>query len=133
MEVEDSDGMGRQLAHATREFRQAKMTRIIEGSVGRTLSSMVLGCIGPIVVVYVRVFGVEVIAWGPTLDAARATQGDGEHMAFDELFAHSDVLSIHELLLEQWLVLTAARELELIQESFFWSILRVGRSSIRTC
>lgn len=61
----------------------------------------------------------EVIAWGPTLDAARATQGDGEHMAFDELFANSDVLSIHELLLEQWLVLIAARELELIQESFF--------------
>ena len=65
------------------------------------LSSMVLKCIGPIVAGCVWVFGMEVMAWGPTLNAARAAQSDGEHVAFDKLFAHSDMLSIHELLSEQ--------------------------------
>ena len=51
------------------------MTRITEGLVGCMLSSMVLECIGPIVAGCVWVLGMKVMAWGPTLDVARADSG----------------------------------------------------------
>ena len=93
------------------------MTRITEELAGRTLGSVGLGCIGTIVAGCGWVSGTELIAWGPTLDAARAAQSNGECVAFDELFARSDALSFHALLTDQRRGLMVARELKLMQRS----------------
>lgn len=99
----------RHVAWEDRQLRQGRwQTRIAEGLAGRTLGILGLGRIGTIVAGYGRTFGMEVVAWGPTLDAERAAQSGVAYVAFDELFACSDVLSIHVLLSEQSRGLVAA-------------------------
>jgi phosphoglycerate dehydrogenase-like enzyme len=101
-------------------MRQGRwQTRLSEGLAGKTLGIMGLGRIGKIIAEYGRAFGMEVIAWGPTLDAERAVLSGVEYVGFEELFARSDVLSIHVILSEQSRGLVGARELGLMQPSAF--------------
>ena len=119
----------RHVAWEDRQLRQGRwQTRIAEGLAGRTLGIMGLGRIGTIVAGYGRAFGMELVAWGPTLDAERAAQSGVAYVAFDELFARSDVLSIHVLLSEQSRGLVAARELERMRRSAF--LVNTARGAI---
>ena len=94
----------RHVAWEDRQLRQGRwQTRIAEGLAGRTLGIM-------------------------TLDAERAAQSGVAYVAFDELFACSDVLSIHVLLSEQSRGLVAARELERMRRSAF--LVNTARGAI---
>ena len=94
-------------------------TRIAEGLAGKTLGIMGLGRIGTIVSGYGKVFGMEVVAWGPTLDEARAQKSGVEYVEFEQLFARVDVLSIHVILSEQRRGLVGARELGLMKKTAY--------------
>lgn len=119
----------RHIAWEDGQMRQGRwQTRIAEGLAGRTLGIMGLGRIGTIIAGYGKVFGMEVIAWGPTLDAERAAASGVEYVAFDELFARADVLSIHVLLSELSRGLVRARELGLMRPSSF--LVNTARGAI---
>ena len=119
----------RHIAWEDGQMRQGRwQTRIAEGLAGRTLAIMGLGRIGTIIAGYGKVFGMEVIAWGPTLDAERAAASGVEYVAFDELFARADVLSIHVLLSELSRGLVRARELGLMRPSSF--VVNTARGAI---
>ena len=119
----------RHIAWEDGQMRQGRwQTRIAEGLAGRTLGIMGLGRIGTIIAGYGKVFGMEVIAWGPTLDTERAAASGVEYVAFDELFARADVLSIHVLLSELSRGLVRARELGLMRPSSF--LVNTARGAI---
>ena len=42
-----------------------------------------------------QAFGMNVIAWGPTLTAERAARSGVTYVSWDELFSQADVLTIH--------------------------------------
>ena len=119
----------RHIAWEDGQMRQGRwQTRIAEGLAGRTLGIMGLGRIGTIIAGYGKVFGMEVIAWGPTLDTERAAASGVEYVAFDELFARADILSIHVLLSELSRGLVRARELGLMRPSSF--LVNTARGAI---
>jgi phosphoglycerate dehydrogenase-like enzyme len=81
---------------------------------GGTLGLLGLGRIGTRIAAYGRAFGMSVIAWSENLTAQDAAQRGAEAVAKDELFARSDVLSIHTLLSSRTRGLVGARELALM-------------------
>jgi len=119
----------RHVAWEDGQLRQGRwQTRISEGLAGRTLGIMGLGRIGSIIAGYGKVFAMDVIAWGPTLDAKRARANGVDYVAFDELFSRADVLSIHVILSELSRGLVGARELALMQPSSF--LVNTARGAI---
>ena len=110
----------RHIAWEDRQLKAGKwQTRIAEGLGGRTLGILGLGRIGTIVAGFGRVFEMDVIAWGPTLDAERAARSDVEYVSFDQLFERSDVLSIHVPLTDLSRGWITERELRLMKQSAF--------------
>jgi D-3-phosphoglycerate dehydrogenase len=69
---------------------------------GKTLGIWGYGRIGQLVAGYGRAFGMQVLVWGSE-ESRRKAQADGYHAAShrEELFGHSDVLSVHLRLNEQ--------------------------------
>ncbi|HEY3507282.1 MAG TPA: D-2-hydroxyacid dehydrogenase family protein [Actinocatenispora sp.] len=68
---------------------------------GRTLGVLGLGRLGSRVASYGRAFGMDVLAWSPHLTAERAATADARLAgSAAELFAGSDVVSIHLVLSE---------------------------------
>ncbi|MER6465269.1 D-2-hydroxyacid dehydrogenase family protein [Streptomyces sp. NPDC001288] len=82
---------------------------------GATLGLLGLGRLGTAVAEVGRAFGMRTVAWSQNLtpDAARAK--GAEYVARDELFARSDVLSIHLVLGGRTRGLVGARELGLMK------------------
>ncbi|MFJ9351561.1 D-2-hydroxyacid dehydrogenase family protein [Streptomyces sp. NPDC101237] len=82
---------------------------------GATLGLLGLGRLGTAVAEVGRAFGMRTVAWSENLtpDAARAR--GAEYVERDELFARSDVLSIHLVLGERTRGLVGARELGLMK------------------
>jgi phosphoglycerate dehydrogenase-like enzyme len=68
---------------------------------GKTLGILGLGKIGTEVAAIGRAFGMNVIAWGPTLTAERARQSAARYMPLDDLLKEADVVSVHLKLSEQ--------------------------------
>lgn len=84
---------------------------------GRTLGLLGLGNTGKRMAHYGRAFGMDVIAWSENLtDDAAAAEGV-RRVGKDELFAESDVLSIHTRLSDRTRGLVGARELALMRPS----------------
>lgn len=91
-------------------------------SVGRELSGRVLGVlglgrIGARVARIGQAFGMEVIAWSANLTPEAAAEAGAAHVTKDELFARSDVLSIHLKLSEHSTGLVGAGELALMKQN----------------
>ncbi|HWK46346.1 MAG TPA: D-2-hydroxyacid dehydrogenase family protein [Stellaceae bacterium] len=82
---------------------------------GRTLGVLGLGKLGSRVAEIGRAFGMNVIAWSPNLTVERAAAGGARRVDKDELFAESDVLSIHMVLSDRSRGLVGARELGLMR------------------
>ena len=78
---------------------------------GRTLGLLGLGRIGRRMAEYGRVFGMRVIAWSHNLTEQAATAAGAVRVEKDELFAQSDVLSIHLVLGDRSRGLVGAAEL----------------------
>ncbi len=68
---------------------------------GKTLGILGLGKIGTEVAAIARAFGMNVIAWGPTLTAERAAKSHATYMALDDVMRQADVVSVHLALSDQ--------------------------------
>jgi phosphoglycerate dehydrogenase-like enzyme len=110
----------RHIAWEDRQLREGRwQTRLAEGLGGRTLGILGLGRIGTIVAGYGRVFDMDVIAWGPTLDAERAARSGVEYVTWEQLFERADVLSIHVPLTDLSRGWVTTRELGLMKPTSF--------------
>lgn len=67
----------------------------------KTLGILGLGKIGTEVAAVARAFGMNVIAWGPTLTAERAAKSGVAFMPLEEVLQTADVISIHLALSDQ--------------------------------
>ncbi len=86
---------------------------------GATLGLAGLGRLGAQMVAPARLFGMEVIAWSQNLTAPRAQAAGARLVSRAELFAQSDVLSIHLVLSERTRGLIGAGELALMKQSAY--------------
>lgn len=82
---------------------------------GRTLGLLGLGRQGRYMVPVAKAFGMEVVAWSPNLTTAFAAQHGVQRVDKDELFARSDVVSLHLVLGERSRGIVGARELALMK------------------
>jgi phosphoglycerate dehydrogenase-like enzyme len=102
---------------ATREGRW--QTSLGLGLNGKTLGVLGLGTLGSRVARVGRAFEMTVLAWSQNLTAARAEEVGATLVAKDELFARSDVVSIHLVLSERTRGLLGARELGLMKRTAY--------------
>jgi phosphoglycerate dehydrogenase-like enzyme len=84
---------------------------------GKTLGLLGLGALGQRVAGYGRAFGMQVIAWSSNLTAEAAAEHGAARVTKEELFARSDVLSIHLVLGDRSRHLVGARELGLMKRT----------------
>jgi phosphoglycerate dehydrogenase-like enzyme len=86
---------------------------------GKTLGLLGLGRIGKRMAKYAQAFDMPVIAWSQNLTAEAAAAEGVRRVEKDELFAASDVVSIHVILSERTRGLVTARELALMKPTAF--------------
>jgi phosphoglycerate dehydrogenase-like enzyme len=81
---------------------------------GTTLGLLGLGRIGAVVARYGRAFDMRLLAWSQNLSAERAAEHGARLVGKEELFAGSDVVSVHLKLSERTRGLVGAEELRLL-------------------
>lgn len=81
---------------------------------GRTLGILGLGRHGVTVARRARAFGMDVIAWGPSLTAERAAAEEAECLPLDEVLQRADAVTVHLRLSPTSTGLIGARELDLM-------------------
>jgi phosphoglycerate dehydrogenase-like enzyme len=86
---------------------------------GKVLGSLGLGRLGTKVARVGVAFDMSVIAWSQNLTAERAAQCGATLVSKDELFARSDILSIHVQLSARTRGLVGARELRLMKPTAY--------------
>lgn len=86
---------------------------------GKTLGLLGLGRLGSQVADVARAFGMDVIAWSGNLTEQRAAEAGARLVGKDQLFAESDVLSVHLVLGERSRGLVGADELALMKPTAF--------------
>jgi D-3-phosphoglycerate dehydrogenase len=86
----------RQIPQSDRAVRRGEWPLVL-GYVlkGKTLGILGLGKIGTEVAAIGRAFGMNVVAWGPTLTADRAAKSAATFMPLEEVLTTADVISIH--------------------------------------
>lgn len=110
----------RNIAWEDRQMREGRwQTRSSEGLGGKTLGILGMGRLGTLVAGYGRAFDMDVIAWGPTLDAERAAASGATYVSWDELFSRSDILSIHVPLTDLSRGWVTAREFGLMKPTSY--------------
>jgi phosphoglycerate dehydrogenase-like enzyme len=98
---------------AMREGRwQTGVGRSLEG---RTLGILGLGRFGTRMAGLGRAFGMEIIAWSPSLTPERAAAAGARRVGREALFAESDALSIHLVLSDRSRGIVGAAELALMK------------------
>lgn len=113
-------GVSRHIAWEDRQMREGRwQTRQAKGLGGRTLGILGMGRLGTIVAGYGNHFDMDVIAWGPTLDAERAAESGVKYVSWDGLFSESDILSIHVPLTDLSRGWITGREFGLMKSSAF--------------
>ena len=83
---------------------------------GKTLGIVGLGVTGQQMVRMAQAFGMTTVAWSPHLDEARASAAGTRRVAFDELLASSDVVTLHMVLSDSTRGMVGQRELALMQQ-----------------
>jgi phosphoglycerate dehydrogenase-like enzyme len=121
--------LARNIAWEDRQLREGRwQTRVSEGLGWKTLGILGMGKIGTIVAGFGNTFEMDVIAWGPTLDAERAARSNVEYVSWEQLFERTDVLSIHVPLTDLSRGWITARELGLMKRSAF--LINTSRAQI---
>ena len=109
-------GLTRNLASEDQALRKGLWQTAIGPSLsGKTLGILGMGRIGTQMAGIAAVFGMRVIAWGPTLTNERARRSGAELVAWEELFASSDIVTIHVPLTELSHGFVTERELRLMK------------------
>ncbi len=89
----------RHIAFEDARMRQGHWQSTIGFSLaGRTLGIVGLGKIGQRVAGIAKAFGMNVIAWSPNLTAERAAKADVKRVEKADLFAQSDIVTLHMVL-----------------------------------
>jgi phosphoglycerate dehydrogenase-like enzyme len=83
---------------------------------GRTLGVLGLGRVGKAVARIGAAFGMNLLAWSPNLTAQRAGQADARLVSKSELFAESDVVTVHLVLGDRSRGIVGAEELALMRK-----------------
>ena len=108
----------RQIPQLDRQIReggwQVPSTPVLQG---KTFGVVGLGRVGSHAARLAGAFGMHVIAWSPTLDAARAAAAGAELRELDTLLAEADVVSIHAALTPKARGLIDSRRLNLMRRS----------------
>ena len=86
---------------------------------GKHLGIVGLGTQGRAVAKVGRAFGMKLLAWSQNLDPAKAEKAHAEPVAKDELFARSDVVTVHYKLSERSTGLVGAPELALMKPTAY--------------
>ena len=102
---------------ATRQGRW--QTTVGIGLHGKVLGVLGLGRLGSQVAAIGGAFGMSVIAWSQNLTAEKAVELGATLVTKDELFARSDVLSIHLQLSQRTVGLVGSRELGLMKPTAY--------------
>ncbi|HLN84941.1 MAG TPA: D-2-hydroxyacid dehydrogenase family protein [Candidatus Limnocylindrales bacterium] len=95
---------------------------------GKLLGILGLGKIGTEVAAVAHAFGMEVIAWGPTLTQERAAKSGATFMPFEEVLKTADVISIHLALSDQSRNLLDEARLRLMKKSAY--LINTARGAI---
>lgn len=95
---------------------------------GKTLGILGLGKIGTEVAAVARAFGMNVIAWGPTLTQERASISGATFISLEEVLKTADVISIHLALSEQSKNLLDEARLRLMKKSAY--LINTARGAI---
>jgi phosphoglycerate dehydrogenase-like enzyme len=94
--------VARRIAEEDKNLRSGKWQSTVGFSLqGKTLGILGLGRLGAQMARVGNAFGMNVIAWSQNLTAARAMEAGAVRVDKPELFAQSDVLTIHLLLSER--------------------------------
>jgi phosphoglycerate dehydrogenase-like enzyme len=94
----------------------------------KTLGILGLGKIGTEVAAIGRAFGMNVIAWGPTLTPERAAQSQATYLPLEEVLRGADVVSVHLTLSEQSKNLLNEARLGLMKKSAY--LINTSRGAI---
>ncbi len=86
---------------------------------GKVLGLLGLGRLGSRVAVVGKAFGMSLIAWSQNLTSDVAAQNGAELVSKDDLFARSDVLSVHLVLSARTRGLAGERELGLMKPTAY--------------
>lgn len=95
---------------------------------GKTLGILGLGKIGTEVAAIARAFGMNVIAWGPTLTQERAAKSEATFLPLDEVLQNADVVSVHLKLSEESKNLLNEARLRLMKKSAY--LINTARGAI---
>jgi len=115
-----------QADHATRMGRWGgAVTTELDG---KTLGVLGLGRLGTKVAQVGLAFGMKVIAWSQNLTDSRASEVGAVRVEKDELFADSDIISIHLILSDRTRGLVGAREIGLMKPTAY--IVNTSRGPI---
>lgn len=105
-------GLVRHIAEEDRNIRaggwQSTIGPVLHGA---TLGCLGLGNLGKQVAVVAKAFGMEVIAWSQNLTQARCDEVGARLVTKEELFAQSDIVSVHLVLGDRTRGLVGAAEL----------------------
>ena len=82
---------------------------------GKKLGIVGLGRIGREVAAIARAFGMEILAWGPTLTPERAARSEAKFMELDALLQAADVVTVHLRLSDESRGLLDERRLRLMR------------------
>ena len=81
---------------------------------GKRLGIVGLGRIGREVAALARAFGMEILAWGPSLTPERAAKSEAKFMALDALLQAADIVTVHLRLSDESRGLLDERRLRLM-------------------
>lgn len=112
--------MIRPVATYDSDLRAGRWQRTIGGDLaGSTLGLLGLGNQGRAVAAVGNAFGMHVLAWSPNLTEERAQEGGANLVNREELFATSDIVSVHLVLTEATKGIVGTRELETMRRNTY--------------
>jgi phosphoglycerate dehydrogenase-like enzyme len=113
-------GCVRHIAEEDRATRAGRWQTTIGPTLhGATLGCLGLGNLGSRVAKVGLAFGMNVIAWSQNLTPQRAEEVGAKLVGKDELFAESDIVTVHLVLSERTRGLVGARELAMMKPTAF--------------
>jgi phosphoglycerate dehydrogenase-like enzyme len=95
---------------------------------GMTLGVLGLGKLGQRVAGVAKALGMKVIAWSQNLTPEKAKEAGAEYVTKEELFARSDVISIHVVLSDRSRGLVGPKELGLMKKTAY--LINTARAPI---